>query len=226
VEDQPAPKATDGAIVAELSAAVHESSVAAALFDVPTMTVLTANASALALVGLDVEPRGSSILAFAIDPDVVAQPLRMMADGTILGYEASVMLRHADGGAVELFARVVAIPDAPGVALAVASAEHHADVPDHPSTLIPLFSGMLDPAAFDPLDAVLTRVGDRVPWARTLTNRQWEIVGRLMRGERVPEIASAMYLSQSTVRNHLHAVFAKAGVHSQSQLIALLRLLN
>jgi DNA-binding CsgD family transcriptional regulator len=47
-----------------------------------------------------------------------------------------------------------------------------------------------------------------------------------MRGERVPEIASAMFISQSTVRNHLHAVFEKAGVHSQSQLIALLRAQN
>jgi DNA-binding NarL/FixJ family response regulator len=56
-----------------------------------------------------------------------------------------------------------------------------------------------------------------------LSSRQWEIVARLRRGERVPQIARAMYLSQSTVRNHLTAVFRKFGVHSQSELLTLLR---
>jgi DNA-binding CsgD family transcriptional regulator len=56
-----------------------------------------------------------------------------------------------------------------------------------------------------------------------LTTRQWEIVTRLQRGERVPGIAAALYLSQSTVRNHLTAVFRKLGVHSQAELLAELR---
>ena len=56
-----------------------------------------------------------------------------------------------------------------------------------------------------------------------LSSRQWEIVTRLRRGERVPGIARAMYLSQSTVRNHLTAVFRKFGVHSQEELLAVLR---
>ena len=56
-----------------------------------------------------------------------------------------------------------------------------------------------------------------------LSSRQWEIVTRLQRGERVPGIAKAMYLSQSTVRNHLTVVFRKFGVHSQEQLLARLR---
>lgn len=55
-----------------------------------------------------------------------------------------------------------------------------------------------------------------------LSARQEEVVARLMRGERVPRIAKAMYLSQSTVRNHLTAIFRKAGVHSQDELLALL----
>ena len=56
-----------------------------------------------------------------------------------------------------------------------------------------------------------------------LSSRQWEIVGRLVRGERVPDIARAMFLSPSTVRNHLTAVFRKFGVHSQAGLLAKLR---
>ncbi|HUP75575.1 MAG TPA: LuxR C-terminal-related transcriptional regulator [Acidimicrobiales bacterium] len=56
-----------------------------------------------------------------------------------------------------------------------------------------------------------------------LTARQWEIVSRLLRGQRVPAIAQSMYLSQSTVRNHLSAIFKKVGVHSQTELLRLLR---
>ena len=38
----------------------------------------------------------------------------------------------------------------------------------------------------------------------------------------MPTIAAAMYLSQSTVRNHLSGIFRQVGVHSQQELIALL----
>jgi len=53
-----------------------------------------------------------------------------------------------------------------------------------------------------------------------LTEREWEIVARLLRGDRVPTIAEALYLAPSTVRNHLVAVFRKVGVNSQQQLIS------
>jgi PAS domain S-box-containing protein len=56
-----------------------------------------------------------------------------------------------------------------------------------------------------------------------LSARQLEVVTRLARGERVPAIASAMFLSQSTIRNHLSAVFRKLGVHTQTELMALLK---
>ena len=56
-----------------------------------------------------------------------------------------------------------------------------------------------------------------------LSPRQWEIVRRLVDGERVTSIAAAMFLSRSTIRNHLSAIFAKVGVHSQDELVALYR---
>lgn len=56
-----------------------------------------------------------------------------------------------------------------------------------------------------------------------LSERQIEIVTRLVNGERVPQIAQMMYLSPSTVRNHLTAVFRKFRVHSQVELISLLK---
>jgi DNA-binding NarL/FixJ family response regulator len=62
-----------------------------------------------------------------------------------------------------------------------------------------------------------------LPAIDELSVREWEVVSRLVRGERVPGIAREMYLSQSTIRNHLSAVFRKVGVHSQQELLTLLR---
>ena len=54
------------------------------------------------------------------------------------------------------------------------------------------------------------------------STRQWEILTRLLRGKRVAEIAADLYLSPSTVRNHLAAIYKKFGVHSQTELVATL----
>ncbi len=62
-----------------------------------------------------------------------------------------------------------------------------------------------------------------VPTTAELSPRQWEIATRLVHGERVATIAREMFLSQSTVRNHLSAIFRKFGVHSQPELLALWR---
>ena len=41
--------------------------------------------------------------------------------------------------------------------------------------------------------------------------------------QRVPDIARATFVSQSTVRNQLGTIYRKLGVHSQTELLALLR---
>ena len=64
------------------------------------------------------------------------------------------------------------------------------------------------------------------PMLAELTSRELQIVHRLAAGDRVPAIAQQLYLAQSTVRNHLSAVFAKLGVRSQQELIVLLRRAN
>ena len=56
-----------------------------------------------------------------------------------------------------------------------------------------------------------------------LTTRELEVVTRLLNGQRPPAIARALFLSQSTVRNHLGSVFAKYDVTSQQELLDLLR---
>lgn len=76
-------------------------------------------------------------------------------------------------------------------------------------------SGLVHRFALLP-DAVST------PEMRNLTGRQWEVLGHLLRGERVPTIAQELFVSQSTVRNHLAGIFKRFGVHSQPELLAAL----
>jgi two-component system response regulator DesR len=59
--------------------------------------------------------------------------------------------------------------------------------------------------------------------AGRLSSRESEIVARLVSGDRVPAIARALFLSQSTVRNHLSSAFGKLGVTSQQELVDLYR---
>jgi DNA-binding NarL/FixJ family response regulator len=60
---------------------------------------------------------------------------------------------------------------------------------------------------------------ERVPGLEDLTPRQWQILTKLLHGERVANIASSMHVSTSTVRNHLSEIYKKLGVHSQAELI-------
>jgi DNA-binding NarL/FixJ family response regulator len=61
------------------------------------------------------------------------------------------------------------------------------------------------------------------PQLDELSSRQREIVIRLLNAQRVSVIAAELYLSPSTVRNHLVTIFTKFGVHSQVELLAVLR---
>jgi DNA-binding CsgD family transcriptional regulator/PAS domain-containing protein len=58
------------------------------------------------------------------------------------------------------------------------------------------------------------------PALRGLSRRQSEILRRLTQGQRVAVIARELFLNESTVRNHLSAIYRKVGVHSQSELLA------
>jgi DNA-binding CsgD family transcriptional regulator len=60
---------------------------------------------------------------------------------------------------------------------------------------------------------------DLAPELRALTPRELEVVRMLLDGGRVNSIASALFVSQHTVRNHLKAIFRKTGAHSQMELI-------
>ena len=56
-----------------------------------------------------------------------------------------------------------------------------------------------------------------------LTEREREVVTLLADGRTYKQVANAMRLSQSTVRNHLHNVYNKLGVVDRAQAVILSR---
>jgi DNA-binding CsgD family transcriptional regulator/PAS domain-containing protein len=74
---------------------------------------------------------------------------------------------------------------------------------------------------FDSLDTLPD--AQRFPQLNSLNTRQWQVLSRLLRGERVPAIAEALFVSPSTIRNNLSEIFRIFDVHSQSELVSLLR---
>ena len=61
------------------------------------------------------------------------------------------------------------------------------------------------------------------PQLGELTSRELAVLTRLLDGQRVSGIAADLFVSQSTVHNHLSSIYTKLGVHSQVDLIRLLR---
>ncbi|PIE17674.1 MAG: hypothetical protein CSA65_07955 [Proteobacteria bacterium] len=53
----------------------------------------------------------------------------------------------------------------------------------------------------------------------SLSPREQEILGEVLSGKRVTDIAHALSISRHTVRNHLKAIYRKLGVHSQVELL-------
>ena len=53
-----------------------------------------------------------------------------------------------------------------------------------------------------------------------LTEREWEALGRLVRGESTEVIARAMDVRISTARTHIDAVLCKLGAHSRLEAVA------
>jgi len=62
----------------------------------------------------------------------------------------------------------------------------------------------------------------QIPGLSQLTTREWQVVTELQRGARGTDVARAMNLAPSTVRNHLASVYRKLGVGSQVELLATL----
>lgn len=72
--------------------------------------------------------------------------------------------------------------------------------------------GLVRPEAVD-------GTADGIGELASLSPREWEVLRGLLAHKRVPTIARELFISASTVRNHLKSIFAKVGVHSQGELL-------
>ncbi len=52
-----------------------------------------------------------------------------------------------------------------------------------------------------------------------LSERQLEVLERALRGDTSAEIASRLFISELTVRNHLHAIYERVGVSGRRELL-------
>ena len=67
------------------------------------------------------------------------------------------------------------------------------------------------------------KTGRDVPGLDRLTTREYDLLTRLLQGDRVPAIAIDLFLTQSTIRSHLASIFRKLDVTSQQKLLDLFR---
>ncbi|MDP9463451.1 MAG: EAL domain-containing protein, partial [Actinomycetota bacterium] len=119
------------------------------------------------------------------------------------------------GGADDYIAKPLAPGDVVTRVRAALRRRETADTRLHDSADSVLLNLLREARAQEMPDTVLTG-------ADKLSGRQTDIVLRLLAGERVRGIAQALYISPSTVRNHLSSIYQKLGVHSQEELLALL----
>lgn len=111
---------------------------------------------------------------------------------------------------------------------ATASEPHSETTPAAPevATVEPLPAPLMPAAALtgderlDTLAACLSLKLETPPSVR-LTEREVEVLLLLGRGNTYTKIASALFISQSTVRNHVHNIKAKLEIHDRAELLKL-----
>lgn len=168
---------------------------------------------------------GRSLLRL-VAPEDTAALMFGVAETARTGTGTSVRLRiaRADGDPVWCQMLLVPLVPPPSLAFTIVPDSDEADLPDDTDAaeraVWRLGSGMEASSISRHLAEVAPGALDRM---QRLTTRELDVVGRLMGGDRVPAIATALFLSQSTVRNHLSAVFRKLKVGSQQELLDLLR---
>jgi DNA-binding CsgD family transcriptional regulator len=139
-----------------------------------------------------------------------------------------VSARPRDWTEVTIVLATIAPSDPPPLAFALIRYDTIADTPGDSSREMRLEAHMLriadelHAAGLIPRLQQLPALTDE-PELGKLTSREWAVLTRLLDGQRVSAIAADLYVSQSTVRNHLSSIYAKLGVHSQVDLIRLIR---
>lgn len=168
---------------------------------------------------------GRSILGL-ISPDDLPALLFGLAQATASQSGVSLAMKLVRPDHIRVRCQLVLLPlsPTPSFAFAIQPAQEFVSDRRTPADFRELLrrfgQGIASAAAARELTAYRSGLRPALP---ELTSREMQIVSRLVAGDRVPAISKQLYLAQSTVRNHLSAVFAKLGVKSQQELIVLLR---
>lgn len=169
---------------------------------------------------------GQSLLRLVTEPDV-ACVLLALAEAATTGRSVTQRARARDAAGTWAWCRLLLLPLAPvpSAAFALLPGGKTTDdcVASRPAIreAIGRLCRNVEAATLSP--ALAGVPSSTSPRLTRLSSRELDIVRRLADGDRVPAIAAALYISQSTVRNHLSTVFRKLGVHSQQELIVQLR---
>jgi DNA-binding CsgD family transcriptional regulator len=170
---------------------------------------------------------GMSIIELTHPDDQAALLLAFARATTDASSDVRVRLRHQGGGWRSTQAMLTVLSGDGRLPFAVVVARvAEPEVPESSEGVTQLAGHLRRIAAQIEGVGILTPLintvgGGGVPVAVELSPRQWDIASRLVGGQRVPTIAGDLFLSESTVRNHLSAIFQKFGVHSQRELLAL-----
>jgi DNA-binding CsgD family transcriptional regulator len=172
---------------------------------------------------------GQSVLAFIHDSDK-PELFVALSQSVSSSHSASIRARWRSSNDKWVYCTMLVAPlnnnQLPAFAfvLSALTVETSSDTGQSPQTEMRL-RRIKDALQADSSDTARIRLADRraenIP--TDVTRREWEIVCLLLAGERVPMIARSLFLSQSTVRNHLCSVFRKTGVHSQEEMLQQLR---
>lgn len=133
-------------------------------------------------------------------PELVVEGLRAGAAGYLL----------KDCSAEELRAAVRAVARGQVLLQAQSAAQLLAGMPVTPQSATP--SGESRQAA-----------GDKAPDETGLTDREREVLRHIAQGHTNAEIANALVVSETTVKTHVHHIFAKLGTRDRAHAIVLAR---
>jgi PAS domain S-box-containing protein len=169
---------------------------------------------------------GKSVLTLVAREDV-PKWLAGIAQATIAraGITMEVRVRAANGPALSCDAVILAMTPLPCCGFVLMRRATGADSTEADANIGEQLSRLRRGVRAVPLspDTVSPGRQHSIPRLTTLSARELEIVGRLIAGDRVPAIANRLFVSQSTVRNHLAHVYHKLRVGSQQELIDLFR---
>jgi DNA-binding NarL/FixJ family response regulator len=188
------------------------------------------------ILAADPEPTGRSAL------HGVADGLGCALEIVDTGADALAVVRLREF-AVVLLAADLAAPSAyevlrqlraefgPGLPIAFLSAVRHQERDEVAALLLGADEYLLKPPVTDRWTARLHRLLTRTDEPRRpaathagtavrLTNREREVLGLLVGGMRLAEIADALCITRKTGASHIEHILAKLGAHTQAQAVA------